>query len=254
MIDFLQGIDNAIFLFFNGLHTPILDRFMILSTGRFVWVPMYIALFLILLRQYGIRRVWVYALAIALAIVLADQVCSQIFRPLCERLRPSNPDNPLSALTHIVDGYRGGRYGMPSCHAANSFALATFLTVLFRRRRFSYLIFIWAALNSYTRIYLGVHYPGDLLAGATIGSLFGAATALIGRTADYALLRRMKALAIAKSDSDPLAISKSDSERLAAPMLRIPVPVGAGPIEMTPFAIFLTAAGATLAGIILAAL
>lgn len=90
---------------------------------------------------------------------------------------PSNPENPLSEMVHIVGGYRGGSYGFPSCHAANSFALASFLTLLFANRKLSLFIFAWAVLNSYSRVYLGVHYPGDLLVGAIIGTAAGLAMA-----------------------------------------------------------------------------
>lgn len=90
---------------------------------------------------------------------------------------PSNPANPLSEMVHIVGGYRGGSYGFPSCHAANSFALASFLILLFANRKLSLFIFAWAVLNSYSRVYLGVHYPGDLLVGAIIGTAAGLAMA-----------------------------------------------------------------------------
>lgn len=92
-------------------------------------------------------------------------------------VRPSNPANPLSEMVHIVGGYRGGSYGFPSCHAANSFALASFLILLFANRKLSLFIFAWAVLNSYSRVYLGVHYPGDLLVGAIIGTAAGLAMA-----------------------------------------------------------------------------
>lgn len=103
--------------------------------------------------------------------------CATLIRPEVCRLRPSNPSNPLSEMVHIVGGYRGGSYGFPSCHAANSFALASFLTLLFANRKLSLFIFAWAVLNSYSRLYLGVHYPGDLLVGAIIGTAAGLAMA-----------------------------------------------------------------------------
>lgn len=105
------------------------------------------------------------------------QVCATLIRPEVCRLRPSNPANPLSEMVHIVGGYRGGSYGFPSCHAANSFALASFLILLFANRKLSLFIFAWAVLNSYSRVYLGVHYPGDLLVGAIIGTAAGLAMA-----------------------------------------------------------------------------
>lgn len=173
MLEFLNQIDTSVFLFFNGMHTPFLDRFMMLFTGRFIWIPMYAAILIVLLRTYRTKSAVIYMAAIALAITLTDQTCATFIRPMVERLRPSNLENPLSALTTIVDDYRGGSYGFPSCHSANSFALATFLAFLFPRKRMLVFIFGWAVLNSYTRLYLGVHYPGDLIVGAVIGSAFG---------------------------------------------------------------------------------
>ena len=108
-------------------------------------------------------------IAIALTITYADQVCATLIRPLVERMRPSNPNNPISEFVHIVNGKRGGRYGFPSCHAANSFALAFFLMFLFKNRFLTLFILFWAALNSYSRIYIGVHYPGDLAMGMLVG-------------------------------------------------------------------------------------
>lgn len=174
MIDFLNNIDTQIFLLFNNtLRLPALDNFMMLFSGKFIWVPMYASLLYIMIKSFTPRQVLLYVAAIALTITLADQTCATLIRPAVERLRPSNLDNPLSALTIVVNDYRGGSYGFPSCHAANSFALAVFSSLLLRRRRFTVFIFTWAAFNSFTRIHLGVHYPGDLLVGALIGSGFG---------------------------------------------------------------------------------
>lgn len=206
ILEYLNQIDSSIFLFFNGMHTPFLDRFMMLFTGRFIWVPMYAAILIVLLRTYGIKSAGIYVLGIALAITLTDQTCATLIRPMVERLRPSNLENPLSALTIIVDDYRGGSYGFPSCHSANSFALATFLAFLFPRRRMLVLIFGWAILNSYTRLYLGVHYPGDLLVGAVIGSGFGYLCYRIAHYLDHTAT---------KSEGNEM-------ERLRHPLLTIP--------------------------------
>lgn len=170
MIDWLNTIDTQVFLALNGLHAPYFDVFMKLFTGKWIWVQMYAAVLFAVVRNYRWRQTLAVLVCVALAITIADQVCATLIRPEVCRLRPSNPENPLSEMVHIVGGYRGGSYGFPSCHAANSFALASFLTLLFANRKLSLFIFAWAVLNSYSRVYLGVHYPGDLLVGAIIGT------------------------------------------------------------------------------------
>lgn len=177
MIDWLNTIDTQVFLALNGLYAPYFDVFMKLFTGKWIWVPMYAAVLFAVVRNYRWRQTLAVLVCVALAITIADQVCATLIRPEVCRLRPSNPENPLSEMVHIVGGYRGGSYGFPSCHAANSFALASFLTLLFANRKLSLFIFAWAVLNSYSRVYLGVHYPGDLLVGAIIGTAAGLAMA-----------------------------------------------------------------------------
>lgn len=174
MIDFLSQIDTQVFLFLNSFHTPALDQFMMLLSSKMVWVPMYVMIFAMVVHRYGFRGGIIVALGVALAVTLADQTCATLIRPLVHRLRPANPDNPISSMVHIVWGYRGGSYGFPSCHAANTFAVATFLSLVFRRRRLLVVsLFAWAAFNCYSRVYLGVHYPGDIIVGGAIGSLMG---------------------------------------------------------------------------------
>jgi undecaprenyl-diphosphatase len=184
MIEFLSSIDTSIFLFCNGTHTLFWDHFMMLCTDRFIWVPLYVVLFAAIFGVYGVKRMWIYVAAIALAIFLTDQICATIIRPMVERMRPSNLANPLSALTIVVDDYRGGAYGFPSCHAANSFALAAFVALIFRKRSVVWFIVGWAILNSFTRLYLGVHYPSDLFVGALIGSTIGLICYFIAKIID----------------------------------------------------------------------
>lgn len=127
MIEYLNQLDASILLFFNGMHSPFFDKFMMLCTGKFIWIPMYATILFILFKSFKPKLVLVYAIALGVAIALTDQTCASIIRPVVERLRPSNPGNPLSEYVHLVNGYRGGSYGFPSCHAANSFALAVFI-------------------------------------------------------------------------------------------------------------------------------
>lgn len=173
MLPFIESLDETLFLFFNGYHTPLLDNIMSLVTGRFIWIPMYAMILLILMKNFKPKHALIYALGIIVAVTVADQLCSTVLRPLFHRLRPSNPDNPFSEFAILVNGYRGGKYGFPSCHAANSFALATFLSLLIKRRRFIIFISCWAFINAFSRLYLGVHYPFDLLVGGVIGIMSG---------------------------------------------------------------------------------
>ena len=173
MLDFLIDLDTEILLFFNGLYSTFFDYFMMAFTGKLIWVPMFATILYILFRRFSWKVALCYTIAIAAAIACADQIGATLIRPAAERLRPTNINNPINTLVHIVDGYRGGRYGFPSCHAANSFALATFLSLLFAKRRFSIFVFTWAILTAYSRLYLGVHYPGDLLVGGIIGAFSG---------------------------------------------------------------------------------
>lgn len=173
MLQLLDRVDSALLLFFNFYHTPWLDSAMFFMSSKWAWVPMYVALAVMFVKIFGWRRGVAYVLLIGAWVALADQVCASVIRPMVCRLRPSNLENPLSEFVTVVNGYRGGSYGFPSCHAANSFVLASFTALILRRWRLGVSIFAWAALNSFTRLYLGVHYPGDILVGAVIGCACG---------------------------------------------------------------------------------
>jgi undecaprenyl-diphosphatase len=172
MMDFLAALDTQIFIaIHSAVHFAQADKFVMLFTGRFIWIPMYIALAWGLWRSYGTKKTLICLVAIGLTITFADQLCATFIRPFVERLRPANLGNPVHRFVHVVNGYRGGMYGFPSCHAANTFALASILMFITHNRRLTVFIYTWAVLNCYTRLYLGVHYPGDLIAGAAVGTL-----------------------------------------------------------------------------------
>jgi len=179
MIEALQNIDTQVFLALNSLRCEALDDFARGFSGQWIWVPMYAMMAWMMLRRYGWRAgVWL-VVATAIAVGCSDFVCASVIRPFVQRLRPANPDNPLSEMVNIVGGYRGGRYGFPSCHAANTMALAVATSLLMKERLYTVFVFAWTILQCYSRIYLGVHYPGDLLAGALVGTFFGVSSYLI---------------------------------------------------------------------------
>lgn len=168
----LSDIDARLLLIVNGAHSPFFDSVMWCISGRWIWVPFYAVLAYLLFRRMSWKRASICLVTIGLIILAADQTCATLIRPEIGRLRPANLNNPLSSFVHVVNGYRGGRYGFPSCHAANIFALAVFMSLVIRHKWFTVMMFSWAFIVSYSRMYLGVHYFGDLFCGATIGSLF----------------------------------------------------------------------------------
>lgn len=168
----LSDIDARLLLIVNGAHSPFFDSVMWCISGRWIWVPFYVMLAYLLFRRMSWKRASICLVTIGLIILAADQTCATLIRPEIGRLRPANLNNPLSSFVHVVNGYRGGRYGFPSCHAANTFTLAVFMSLVIRHKWFTVMMFSWAFIVSYSRMYLGVHYFGDLFCGATIGSLF----------------------------------------------------------------------------------
>ena len=136
LMDALQGaidIDTNIFLFINGMHNTFFDYFMSAYSGKWVWVPMYAAIWYVMLRNFHWKVTLCCMVGLALVITIADPKRVTLIRPYVERLRPANLENPISDMVHIVNGHRGGRYGFPSCHAANTFGLAFFVWFLFRK-------------------------------------------------------------------------------------------------------------------------
>lgn len=168
-MDILTTIDADFLLAINGWRSLWADYFMYAFSGKIIWIPLYAAILYVLFRNLPWKVAVLGVLTITLIIVFADQTCSSLIRPWIGRLRPANLENPLSDYVQIVNGYRGGRYGFPSCHAANTFGLAFYVYYIFRKRSFTWFMMVWAFVTCYSRAYLGVHYPGDLLVGALVG-------------------------------------------------------------------------------------
>jgi undecaprenyl-diphosphatase len=143
---------------------------MFYSTNTITWIPFYIILIFSIFKKYSWQVSLFILLLIALLISASDQGSVHLFKDVFERLRPCH-NQEIVGLVHQVNGKCGGQYGFISSHASNTFAVAIFISLLFRKKWVWYGIISWATFISYTRIYLGVHYPGDILAGALWGSL-----------------------------------------------------------------------------------
>ena len=170
MISILD-IDKSVTLAINSCHSLFFDNFFYIYTQTWTWIPAILVLLVWMWRKWGIRSLYVVA-GIALCILLSDQISSSLLKPLVARLRPThNPE--IADLIHTVNGYRGGRYGFVSSHAANAATFVTFTALVFRNRLYTILLSLWAFFTAYSRVYLGVHYVGDVLCGALIGVLGG---------------------------------------------------------------------------------
>jgi undecaprenyl-diphosphatase len=168
----LIELDKKLLVYLNSFHADWLDPVMMLFTETLFWLPLYLFLLYLVIKTYG-KTCWIPLIGIAITILLADQITSGFMKPFFARLRPSREPS-LQGLVHLVKGYTGGTYGFASSHAANTLGTATFFWLLFRdTRRWIVLLFPWAIVMTYTRIYLGVHYPGDILVGGLIGIASG---------------------------------------------------------------------------------
>ena len=171
MIEYLNDIDADALLAVNGLHDMFQDAFWWLLTAKWSSLLLVLALVWILLHQNRRHALLVVAMLV-LTVLVADQVSSGLIKHLVERLRPTH-DPSLESMVHVINGYRGGMYGFVSSHAANFFAVATLLSFVMRHRWVTLSLFTWALLQCYSRMYLGVHYPGDILGGIIVGMLVG---------------------------------------------------------------------------------
>ncbi|MEN8118024.1 MAG: phosphatase PAP2 family protein [Bacteroidota bacterium] len=171
-MEWLQKIlelDTNLFLYLNSFYTDFWDTVMLMVTRKETWLPFYAAILFYIIRNYRIKSLLII-LFIVLLIVASDQL-SVFMKVTIQRLRPVHEP----AIEHLVHNVlrKGGLYGFVSSHAANTFALFIFTTRIFKNKGFCFLLFFWAVLVSYSRIYTGVHYPLDIIGGALLGWLIG---------------------------------------------------------------------------------
>ena len=173
LIDSIKEIDTSLFLYLNSKHTSFFDFIMYWASDKLIWIPLYLFFAFLSFKHFG-KRIWLIIVAALLLIVLSDQISNRGFKNNFLRYRPCH--NILIESQVHLNGDCGGTYGFVSSHAANTFALAMFLSLLFYKRikNFYLFVFLWAAFVSYSRIYNGVHYPADVSVGAIIGMGIGA--------------------------------------------------------------------------------
>lgn len=173
MIEWLEHLDQQLLLFLNGLHASWLDQPMFLISKIKVFIPLFIIWIYQLIQLLKLKAFALFIAGVAVLILLTDQ-SSTITKKTVERYRPTH-HLEVGPQVHTVNEYRGGTFGFYSGHAANTFGIAMLLFLTFRKRKtwIKYTFFPFAILASYSRIYLGVHYPSDIVVGMLTGILYG---------------------------------------------------------------------------------
>lgn len=205
-MDYLIHIDRQWLLAINGWHSEWADILMWYISKSTTWLPLYALLVGLIVYRFGILspslcregrrgssllRVLIILAGFAVAVGVSDFVSSGIIKPWVCRLRPTH-EPALAGMLHLVNGYTGGLYGFVSSHAANTMACALLFALLYRNKYATVGLMLWVALNCYSRMYLGVHYPADIIGGLAIGALMATLT--------YGMVRRLVELVDERSE------------------------------------------------------
>ena len=178
-LDSLISLDQQLLMYFNGSDSLFLDSLVPVLTSGVTWIPLYVVLFFLVVKNNETMVQICLVLGCAfLCILLSGGVDDGIVKPLVGRLRPSN-DPMMKYAVDVVSNTRGVGFSFFSAHAANTMALAVFVSWLVRDRLLSFTMVFWSLLNGWTRLYLGVHYPGDVLCGWLCGVLAGSLAYLV---------------------------------------------------------------------------
>ena len=184
MLEQLLHIDTEVLLAINGWHAPWADTLMWIISAKATWIPLYLLLIGLLVWRYRkpsptsvkwlqkVPACVVMIVVIGLAVGAADFIASGILKDLVARPRPTRVPE-LEGVLHLVNGYKSGRYGFVSSHAANTMAVALLFSLIWRNKIATCGLMLWVAANCYSRMYLGVHYPTDIIGGLVVGCLVG---------------------------------------------------------------------------------
>lgn len=173
-IEYLEIIDRQLFLFINGLHSPAFDWLMMAFSDARFWAPLYLWLLFALFKAYPGKQMLLVLLAVGLSITFTDRLSVEAFKEVFQRYRPCyNAD--IKAIIHLVKDSCGGQYGFVSSHAANFAGLGMLFTRLlkFEYKNIGWVLAVWVGIIGYSRIYIGVHYPADVIGGIILGSIIG---------------------------------------------------------------------------------